>query len=411
MATTMQPVYSSDYARLRRQWGVTAVLWVGILLAGFGWLHPRWPFAGRWAAIAGIMLIYSLWVLWRGLPENHREGETAVLPTFGWGNQLTLLRGLAISLVAGFLFSPWPSGRLAWLPMLFYTAASVADYLDGYLARITNHATKLGARLDMEFDGLGMLVVSLLAVWYGQMPWWYLSLGLARYLFVWGLWQRQRRALPVYDLPPSVHRRIFAGFQMGFMSVILWPIIPPAGATIAGTVFATATAVSFLRDWLVTVGRLDPASPAYNHVRRWLFVTATKRLPLALRGGLAVGTAVIFITLSPPWQPSAWIDLFMRWRLPDPAFWAGFWALVLVGTETAVALGALGRLLSLLLIFPIGIDMVTRNLQWENGLALACATGLMLLGTGAFSLWQPEERFMARRAGEMREIERLEIGD
>ena len=159
----------------------------------------------------------------RYLDENKREGETAtsagsvqaVLPTFGWGNRLTLFRGLAISMVAGFLFSPWPNGWLAWLPMLLYTTADIADYLDGYLARITNHATALGERLDMEYDGLGMLIVSLLAVWYGQLPWWYLILGFARYLFVFGLWVRARRGLPSYDLPPSVHRRVFAGLPDG----------------------------------------------------------------------------------------------------------------------------------------------------------------------------------------------------
>ncbi len=386
--------------RLRRRWLATAVSWYSILLIGCLLLEPVWPFAGRWALIAGLVMVYGLWVLWLGLPENHREGETAVLPTLGWGNGLTLMRGLAISLVAGFLFSPWPDGGLAWLPMALYTAADVADYADGYLARITNHATKLGARLDMEFDGLGMLVVSLLAVWYGQLPAWYLSLGLARYLFVAGLWLRRRWGSPVYDIPPSVHRRIFAGFQMGFMSAVLWPIIPPAGAAIAGTIFAAATAVSFLRDWFVAVGRIDPAAPAYNRIRRWLYRAAARRLPLLLRLGLAAGLVLIFANLSPPFQPVAWQDLFTRWHLPIPAVQAAFWAVVMAAAGTAVTLGVMGRLFSLLLVFPIGFDMIMRGLQWENGMALACVTGLMLLGTGPFSLWQPEERFVTRRAGE-----------
>ncbi|MEJ2748877.1 MAG: hypothetical protein P8183_13385, partial [Anaerolineae bacterium] len=259
MTTAVQTNKTQVEISLRRRWLATAVLWYALLGLGYWLLAPVWPHAGRWAVIAGLVMIYGLWVLWAGLPHNHRAGETAVLATLGWGNGLTLMRGLAISLIAGFLFSPWPGGALAWLPMLLYTTADVADY--------------------MEFDGLGMLVVSLLAVWYGQLPIWYLSLGLARYLFVLGLWWREKRHLPVHEITPSVHRRIFAGFQMGFMSAVLWPIIPPAGATIAGTIFATATAVSFLRDWLVAIGRIDPQTVRYQQVRRNFYRLTTYWLP------------------------------------------------------------------------------------------------------------------------------------
>ena len=36
-----------------------------------------------------------------------------------------------------------------------------------------------------------------------------------------GLWLRKRRGAPIYDLPPSVNRRVIAGLQMGFLAVIL----------------------------------------------------------------------------------------------------------------------------------------------------------------------------------------------
>ncbi len=400
MTTTIHSQKKQSLNSLQRRWLVTAVLWYIVLGLGYWLLAPIWPNAGRWAFIAGLVMVYGLWVLWDGLSQNHRAGETAVLPTLGWGNSLTLMRGLTISLIAGFLFSPWPGGTLAWLPMLLYTTADIADYLDGYLARITNHATKLGARLDMEFDGLGMLVVSLLAVWYGQLPVWYLSLGLARYLFVLGLWWRGKRGLPVHAIPSSVHRRIFAGFQMGFMSAVLWPILPASGVTVAGTIFAGATAVSFLRDWLVAVGRIDPQTERYQQARRKIYRLTTYWLPPLWRLGLVGGTAVILTHLSPIWQPTAWVDLFMSWRLPVPTLLASGWVIVLVMAGTAVALGVMGRLFSLLLVFPIGFDMITCGLTPENGMALACTVVLMMLGTGPFSLWRPEERFMVRRAGE-----------
>lgn len=367
---------------------MTAVLWFTGLLVGANWLGMRW------ALITGLVMAYGLWALWRGLPQNYRAGETAVLPTLGWGNGLTLARGAAICMVAGFLFSPWPDGRLAWLPMALYTAADIADYFDGYLARITNHATQLGARLDMEFDGLGMLVVSLLAVWYGQLPPWYLALGLARYLFVAGLWWRAQRGLPNRALPPSVHRRIFAGFLMGFMSVVLWPIVPPAAATIAGTIFAGATAVSFLRDWLVTIGWLETETAVYRRWQARIVRLTTKTLPPILRLALAV-SLISLLTSRPDWSL-----LFARWGWSSPPFWGWFWLGLALAAGTAVTLGAIGRLAALLLVLPVGFHIIWYGLDWANGAALGTAVYLMLMGTGTASLWQPEERFMVKRAGE-----------
>ncbi len=388
--------------KLRRRWLGLAVMWGTTVLLFYVWLRQVWQIelANRWLLLTLPPLFYCLWVVGRHLAENKRTGETAVLPTFGWGNRLTLLRGLAISMVAGFLFSPWPEGGLAWLPMLLYTAADVADYLDGYLARITNHATKLGERLDMEYDGLGMLIVSLLAVWYGQLPAWYLFLGLARYLFVFGLWWRQRRGLPNRDLPHSVHRRVFAGFQMGFMSSVLWPIMPPEFATIAGTTFAIPTALGFLRDWFLVTGRLDPQAANYQQVQQWLFRVMTQWLPPVLRLVLASRVSAIFLALPQAWPPADWVDLFTGWGLPLPAFLASVAVVLLLLGGILVLLGTMGRLAAFWLVFPLGFDMVTRGLDWANGVGLATAVCLMLLGTGPLSRWKPEERYLLRRAGE-----------
>jgi CDP-diacylglycerol--glycerol-3-phosphate 3-phosphatidyltransferase len=346
--------------------------------------------------ITAVTAIYCLWVVWRHLPENHRPDETAVLPRFGWGNRLTLLRGLMISLVAGFLLSAWPAGWQGWLPALLYTIADVADYLDGYAARITNHATRLGERLDMEFDGLGLVIVTLLAVWYGQLPAWYLPIGLARYFFVFGLWLRQRRSLPLYALPPSKHRRIFAGFQMAFMSVVLWPIVPATGAAIAGTLFALATSASFLRDWLVTIGWLDLDTAVYQQWRRRVYRVTAVYLPPIFRLVLFISLWQVYIN----YDTGEWVALFTSWRLPLPDVWAQFWGVVGVVTAVLVILGIMGRLMTLLLLFPLGFTMLAQG--EDNGIALAvtCTILILLLGTGTFSLWRPEERFMVRRAGE-----------
>lgn len=384
--------------RLQQSWLRQAITWLVVWLIGYQLLQSVWPYADRWLIFSGLALAYCLWVLWRSLPANHRRGEDRLLPRLGPGNQLTLLRGLFIGLTAGFLFAPWPMGALAWVIVLLYTVADVADYFDGYIARINNFSTELGGRLDMEYDALGLLVVSLLGVWYGQLPWWYLSIGLARYLFVFGLWWRERRGLPVHDIPSSVHRRIVAGVQMGFMSVVLWPIAPAAGTQLVGTVIALPVLLGFLRDWLIASGRLSPDNAAYNRVRGVLYRFFARWMPLFWRAGLVVGMWAIYQPIIDWLQPAAWAALLAAWHLPAPGLLASLASLLaLVGTAL-IALGVAGRLITLPLFFPLGFDIATRGLNWANGLAAVCTICLLILGTGPLSLWQPEAGFFARRA-------------
>ena len=70
----------------------------------------------------------------------------------------------------------------------------------------------------------------------------------------------------------------------------------------------------------------------------------------------------------------------------------------MVGT-LLVLFGFMGRLGAVLLFFPIGFDIATRGLLWDNGLALVCALCIALLGSGRFSLWQPEDAFISQRSG------------
>jgi CDP-diacylglycerol--glycerol-3-phosphate 3-phosphatidyltransferase len=392
----------SNFFLLRRRWlQVAAFYFLTILLFyQLGQFLGAGRYGNQWLIQTAVIAAYCLWVVWRYLPENHRPGETAVLASFGWGNALTLLRGLLISMVAGFLFIPWPGGRFAWLPALLYTTADIADFLDGYAARITNHVTLLGVRLDMEFDGLGLLIVSLLAVWYGQLPPWYLIIGLARYFFLIGLWVREKINLPNQSLPHSVHRRIFAGFQMGFMSVVLWPILPAEAATIAGTIFALATSASFLRDWLIVVGRLDPQSEPYGVRQQQAYLLFSIYLPLGARLIFCTCFLVLIQRWDPFWQPAGWVTLFSDWHLPWPAFLATFFVLIGLAAAAMVALGILGRVMAIVVMFPLGFDMVVNGANFVNGVAMACGVFIMLLGTGALSLWQPEDRFVMQRAGE-----------
>jgi len=393
-------VHDISLASLRWRWLGLVLLFGLTLVVGYQLLSVTWDqvFARRWAILAAVALVYELGHLWRGLKHNHRPGESTLLPTLGAANVLTMLRGLAFGLLAGFLLSPWPTGGLAWLPALLYTLAIVADYLDGYLARITNHATVLGANLDIEFDALGILIATSLAVNYHQLPWWYLFLAASRYLFLFGIWWRKRRGQPVYDLPPSVHRRIVAGFQMGFSSVMLWPIVYPPGTTLAGVAFAIPFTASFVRDWLVVSGRLDPASPRYLESSRVATLVFTRWLPMLLRVGLvALMISIVIHILGNRLDPAA----LLAWPgLPLPSFSSSVIAVMALAATIMLALGVAARLAALGLLVAASANILTGGLFLYNGFLLVSAVALMLLGGGAFSRWCPEDAILSRRAGE-----------
>lgn len=386
-------------SQLRKQWWQAAAFASVITILFWQWLRGAWgaQFANRWLGITAVCITYALWVVWQHLPENHRQGEQSLLPTFGPGNTLTLLRTLLLAMMAGFFFSPWPDGVLAWLPVLFYTTAAIADFFDGYAARVSNHATQLGARLDMTFDGLGVMLVSLLAVWYGQLPWWYVILGLARYFFVWGLWLRQRLGWPVTDMPPSIHRRMFAGFQMGFLSAVLWPIVPAGGAAVAGAVFAGATAVSFLRDWLVVIGWLKPESAHYRQWQRRLFVAVKWWLPVIMRGILVTAVWLLWQQAGGGLQPLPVTRGLQLWGLAE---WLAvpLTIVLLLGTGMAVV-GIMPRLFALLLVFPLAFWVWGQELTALSGTVTAAAMTVLVLGAGKWAIWPVEEPFLERRFG------------
>jgi CDP-diacylglycerol--glycerol-3-phosphate 3-phosphatidyltransferase len=382
--------------QLKWQWLLIAAVWLALFAIAYWWLQD----VIRYPILSLLCLSFCLYIFWRGLADNHRDSESHLLPTLGWGNHLTLWRGFAMSLVAGFIFVPRPAGWLAWLPMLLYTFADVADYFDGYLARRTHHATKLGGKLDIEFDGLGMLVVTVLGIWYGMLPLWFLLLGLARPWFILGLIWRQRRDKPIYEMVPSVHRRLFAGVLMGFMSAILWPIIPPAMTHISGTLIGLAVGLGFVRDWLTVSGRLDPTQPTFRYLWQRLGTLCIRWLPLLMRLIVPIAVLLIYRSLDNKLSPTAWADLMASWGMTHTAVWATVLSLIaLIGTALT-ALGFMGRVWALLLVFPIGFDMVTVGLNVVNGLANVAVIYLILLGTSPFSLWRPEEYFMRQRLGD-----------
>ena len=245
----------------------------------------------RWLITSSIGLSVLLWVLWQNLDQNYRPGEVSLLPTFGPGNSLTLLRGTLLAILAGFLFLPQPENILAWSPAFIFTLAITADFFDGFAARVSNHVTQLGEALDMKLDGVGVLIAIILAVQYGSLPAWYLLVASARYLYLTGIYIREKKAYPVYELPPSIRRRAFAGLQMGCVSAMLWPIFTPPGTSVAALFLAIPFLSGFLMDWLYASGVLQ-ASTGQNLANAIRLLN--RALPIALRLVLVAVIPVLF---------------------------------------------------------------------------------------------------------------------
>jgi CDP-diacylglycerol---glycerol-3-phosphate 3-phosphatidyltransferase len=242
--------------RLRLRWVVVAAVAAVVTALAYELFAERFAtdLARRWLALTGLVLAYELALLWRFLPRN-RDGERLV-PSLGPATLLTVVRGVCVAFLAGFLLLPQPTEALVWLPAALYGLAALLDYADGTIARLTGHVTELGTRLDVEIDALGILIAPLLAVTYGQLPVWYLLAGAARYLFVAGKRLRQRRGRPIHDLPSDPTSRTLAGVQMAFLAVVLSPLLTPPEATLLAVVVLVPFLANFLRDWWYLTGRL-----------------------------------------------------------------------------------------------------------------------------------------------------------
>ncbi len=376
---------------LRLRWGIFVFLCGSSAVLGYLVLRQAWTpeSAIRWLILASAILIYQAVVLGSNLDKNHRPAETSLLPGLGIGNHLTLLRGILIAALIGFLFSPRPSGWLIWIPGILYTLADATDFFDGYLARVTNHATRLGEILDMSFDGLGVLAASLLAVQYGQVPFWYLAVALARYVFLAGRLVREKTGRVNYDLPPSISRRLFAGLQMGFIGVILWPVFSPPGTYFAASLFALPFLIGFGRDWLYVSGILKPGNlrSRKNPLNKW--GPPTLRLVAA---GLA---GYIFTRRLDPATPGELPILIMILELVVAAL---------------ILFGVMGRITAVAGLILIGLSQQFVPLNPPQFILAAVYTVLLFAGTGALSIWSPEDRAVYGRPGEARQPQILESG-
>lgn len=234
-----------------------AALWITIeKLIGFK-IALQWLPAAL--AVSAMVLGALRWQL-----ELNRDGDGALFKSLGPANLLTVLRGLLVAGVAGFVaIQPERlsgTAEIMWLPASLFLAALLLDVADGWVARRYNRITELGRRLDTQLDGLTVLCGSLLAVMWAKAPAWIIIAGLAYYLFTAGCWLRGRLSGPCGVLPPSKIRQLLAVLMMATIGIILFPPVPPALGRLAAAAVAVPFLANFLWDWF-TVCRIRPSFP------------------------------------------------------------------------------------------------------------------------------------------------------
>ncbi len=343
-------------------------------------------FAIAWIVLRGAVQSLPIWLLtyllalflhaaigWRKLADNRPNLDQTVAPTLGPANTITLLRGILNSSIAAFLFLPFPE-QTPWLIALLWTISICLDLLDGLTARLTKRQTRLGAYLDLEYDSLALLIVVALVVSYQLVPPWYMLVGLARYLFVIGIWWREKQGRAVFALTESAQRRISAGLQMSFLSVVLWPIVDQPFTSVAAYAFGLPFLAIFLRDWLVVSGRLDPTQSRYLRWRRAIHFLAYRVLPCTARLLLLLMLILGWLTVAGS-QPFGWLLLL---------------------SSGLVLLGIFGRIGAILLLIPLvfGDDPLLARLTM-----LVLTIAVINFGSGPFSVWRPEEIIFNQRLG------------
>jgi phosphatidylglycerophosphate synthase len=199
-------------------------------------LGDRYPLkaAGLFAIIMGLSI---------GFLQQHHP-----FARFGAANQITTLRAILVSLVAGLVGEPkLPS--VAAAAVAASVVVTLLDGVDGWLARRERIASPFGARFDMEIDALLILALSVLAWRHQKAGAWVVLSGLLRYVFVAGgavaPWLRE----PLF---PSRRRQTVCVIQIAALALVMLPAIEPPASTALAAAALAALSCSFLIDtvWL-----------------------------------------------------------------------------------------------------------------------------------------------------------------
>jgi len=172
-------------------------------------------------------------------------------PSLHPADWITLARAVLIAGVAGLVADSLSQPVSVTALVTLSIVALVLDAVDGQVARRTDTATPLGARLDGEVDAFLILLLSIaVSRDYGG---WVLAIGAARYVFLVAGWLIPWLAAP---LPPRFWRKVVAAVQGIVLTVAVSGVPSTLIVTVALVAALLLLAESFGRDvvWLYRAG-------------------------------------------------------------------------------------------------------------------------------------------------------------
>lgn len=367
-------------------------------LAGFGvillcssllWLYPGSAIhPAQYFFIASSIWIFGWWQTQKRADLNRPDLNSPQFPNLGWANGLTLLRGGLIALTGGFLLQPAPPGLIAWLPGLIYGFAALLDRIDGFVARRTRRTSVLGSELDTLFDALGLLIAPLLAIQSGKLHWSFFAVSLAYYVFIFGLYWRQKNQRPTYPLLPSQLRRAFAGFQMGFVAFVLLPAFSSNVTRLLGVAFMLPILIGFFIDWLIVSGRINGA--LQNIQATFLRIEQFSKHLLQPTLRFTIGLLVFSLLL------------FNHQLFEANAFGVNLTSSASIGLTLLAILiitGTGARIAAFLLLIACSYLFRQETIYWYQSLLLLTTSWLLLFGPGSYCLWRGDDIWVNRQDG------------
>ena len=186
--------------------------------------------------ITMITALSQLLILRYALNKSHSQEQN--FKDFGLANWLTLIRGVLLSITIGFAFFS-ESHYLNLTIAIVYTVSICLDGLDGYIARKIGRVTQMGIILDEEFDAQAVFIGVLLGIFLGNLPIWFLIIGLLRYLRILDIAIRAKLQQDMSSAPSSMYRKRLAGVMMAFISISVYPFVLGTYLQIIAYVFMT----------------------------------------------------------------------------------------------------------------------------------------------------------------------------
>lgn len=213
-----------------------------------------------WLALVVIFSIVSYFCQLFYLPLNYNSQMRIQYASLGAATIITISRGYLLAMLAGFLFCPMYNTInypwVKWLPGFIYLIAGIADYLDGYIARVRQHESLFGQKLENYFDSFGLMAAPILAVVLRRLPLWYLLIIVVQSVVSIVLFIRKTFGRKNAEIPARPNARIVAGIQMGFVGFALLPLFS------VNALALVALAVLFPSMWEFIVDLLHATRPS-----------------------------------------------------------------------------------------------------------------------------------------------------